>query len=183
MTYIITEEVFDKLLLEKVLPSTLLSKVEILSSGGYSAALSKASSILSYWQEPVILMVNAQSNNLDAVRAKRSFIYEILSATASDSLFKIVLIEPESEVLLFQDIDILKKMTAGKISELEFNAGKFNPRNTLMSLFGFKKPNERLKLMGKMDSQIVLAIQKTPIIQELMSHIIAANKILSPAIA
>ena len=179
MTYIVTEEAFDKLLLEKVLPSTLLSNVEILSSGGYSAALAKASSILSYWQEPVILMVNAQSNNLDAIRAKRSFIYEILSATASDSLFKIVLVEPESEVLLFQDIDILRKMTGGKISELEFNAGKFNPRNTLMSLFGFKKPNERLKLIDKMDSQIVLAIQKTPIIQELIRHVLAVNK-LSP---
>jgi hypothetical protein len=178
MTYIITEEAFDKALLEKILPSTLLTNVEILSSGGYSAALSKASSILSYWHEPVILMVNAQSNNMEAIRAKRSFIYEILSATASDALFKIVLVEPEFEVLFFQDIDILKKLTNGKVSELEFNSGRFNPKNTLMSLFGFKKSSQALKVIDRIDGQMITEMQQTPIIQELMSHIMAANSTL-----
>lgn len=176
MTYIITEEAFDKQLLEKVLPSAILAKVEILSSGGYSAALSKASSILSYWHEPIILIANAQSNNNEAIRAKRSFIYEILSATASDSLFKIVLVEPEFDVLFFQDMDILKKLTQGAISELDFNAGKFNPKSTLMTLFGFQKSNQRLKLIDKLDSQTVAMIQKTPVIQELIGHIMVSNK-------
>ena len=181
MTYIVTEEAFDKLLLEKVLPSAILANVEILSSGGYSAALSKASSILSYWHEPIILIANAQSNNNEAIRAKRSFIYEVLSATASDSLFKIVLVEPEFDVLFFQDIDVLRKLTHGKISELEFNAGKFNPKNTLMALFGFQKSSQRLKLIDKLDSQMVATIQKTPIIQGIMSHIMASNEVLSAA--
>lgn len=133
--YIITEGEFDLNLLMRVIPSELTSEVKFISAGGYSSALSLAKTLLGKTENMnsnIFLVVDADTNETTKIKDKTNFINHYIGYR--DHNFKLLLIVPEIEAVLFESKNLFKKVLNREISDLEIELGKVNPRETLKKL-------------------------------------------------
>ncbi len=142
--YIITEDDFNKDLVEMLVPEEYQGKVSVLSAGGYSAALSMARSILSSrHQSNTILVVDANSNNDDNIEEREDFIRSYMHLISNDDRFAILLQKPNIEVAFFEDKDALESLTGKDYSDLEFHLAKDNPKQNILDFLSLEASNKQ----------------------------------------
>lgn len=91
--FIIVEGEKDRQLLAAILPH-LAPTVKLVAAGGYSAALSKAATVLSYLHQNTLLILDADTNDDQAAAEKKQFIHDYLKSSRNGNRFELVLFKP-----------------------------------------------------------------------------------------
>jgi hypothetical protein len=161
-TYIITESITDRLLLEKLVSNN--ENVQFLDCSGYSSAISAASSILGRHQHRVILVVDANSNTEEAIKERYDFIdYMLGSKAIYKDEYKIALFAPQLESIFFEDKAIADQITGHTLSTEEYITGKFKPKEILK--------NQLQKIGNNLTDSIIEKLRELPKIKEINSFI------------
>jgi len=91
--YIIVEGELDRRLLIAILPQ-LASHIKLVAADGYSAAISKAATVMSYLHKDALLALDADTADDRAVAEKEQFVKDYLKSSRNDNQFELVLFKP-----------------------------------------------------------------------------------------
>ena len=172
-TYVITEGKSDRLLLEILLEiSPGHPDVQVVAAGGWSSADSLARSVLATTDHRVALVVDADT--IDSVQAdyRRRFLHHSLGEAGLPSRWRVLVIEPEIEVLLFKDPNLLQQMAGGPVDPTDLVKGMYEPRRTLEKLFPRKKRNDIYEKLRELDPA---TLRELPELKELRNFIEAIS--------
>jgi hypothetical protein len=134
---IVTEGQLDEALIGQLLrshPALRDLNIRVRAAGGRSAAQSKARTILTERREPVALVVDADTVDPRAVQQQRGFLEARLEQTAPPEEWRVILIVPEIEVLLFEDEKILQALVPQKPSPEDLIRARYEPKRVLERL-------------------------------------------------
>ena len=147
---LITEDELDAKLMEALLSSKSLKNVKCISAGGWSSADSLARSYLTDRDTRVAIIVDADSLDENTAEERKRFLKRSLGQIAESDRWRVVVIKPEVEALLFEDQEIIKGLIGTRPSANDFTRGSFEPKEALKGLLGNKpisKVYERLNLI------------------------------------
>lgn len=91
--YIIVEGEKDRRLLAAILPQ-LASHVKLVAADGYSAAISKAATVMSYLHKDTLLALDADTLDDRAAAEKQKFVNDYLKSSRNGNQFELVLFKP-----------------------------------------------------------------------------------------
>jgi len=91
--YIIVEGEQDRRLLAAIWPE-LASHIKLVAASGYSAALSKAATVLSYLHKDALLALDADTADDRVATEKEQFVKDYLKSSNNDNQFKLILFKP-----------------------------------------------------------------------------------------
>jgi len=131
--YIIVEGKTDATILDSVLSAKQDAvKPEIKTGNGRSSAISLARTMLvSREGSLVVLLLDADSTNPERVRELQVELEESLSDVSRETRFRVVLLEPSIESLLFHDRKGLEHAIGSAISETEEMQSRYDPKAVL----------------------------------------------------
>ncbi len=109
--------------------------LRVIESNYVGSSVSTARSILRDRDTAVALVTDAKPEELR--QTHRSIVY-LLSGVGCADLWKISLLVPETEVLLFQDRGVLRQLLGREPTEEELLRGQTEPRRTLEQALGFE---------------------------------------------
>jgi hypothetical protein len=103
--YLVTESREAANLLQRLLPSDLLPTVEIVSAGKKYAAPSLAGTIMSERSRPVLLLIDAESDNVAQAKEREQEIKAMLLPAASTAPYEVFVTVPSIEGVTQSDLD------------------------------------------------------------------------------
>jgi len=169
--YIITENGFDKKIIEKILPKNILSHTKLIESGGYSSAVSLARSVFLNGDAKVLLLLDAGTTDEDEIEKKEDFIINYFNLISSDSEYKILYFIPGIEELFFIDKNFIEKTFMIQINEFEFEILKNDPKSSLKKI---SKNDDYRKIIfnniNNLSDETITKIQKTNIVDEIIKY-------------
>ena len=111
--YVVVEGVFDKFLLEQILPEEIIAHNKIIVGNGDNLALSKARSLLIAADLPVVLIVDSDSTEPSIIEEKRDFMVQSLRQFSQPDHFQVIIAVPEIEAIFFSSRTIIEEMIQG----------------------------------------------------------------------
>jgi len=109
--FIIVEGELDRQLLAAILPA-LPAHIKLVAAGGYSAALSKAATVLAYLHQDALLALDTDTTDDQAALEKQQFVYDYLKGSRNGNQFELTLFRPTLLDYLTGYMDV---MTDGEI--------------------------------------------------------------------
>lgn len=103
--YLVTESREVANLLQQLLPSDLLLAVEIVSAGKKYAAASLAGTIMSERSRPVLLLIDAESDNVAQAREREQEVKAMLLPAASTAPYEVFVTVPSIASLIQSELD------------------------------------------------------------------------------
>jgi hypothetical protein len=103
--YLVTESREAANLLQQLLPADLLRSVEIVSAGQKYAAVSLAGTIMSERSRPVLLVIDAESDNVAQAKAREQEIRAMLLPAASAAPYEVCVAVPSIGSLIPDALD------------------------------------------------------------------------------
>lgn len=97
--YVVTESEAAASLFKRLLPAELLKDTGVVSAGAKYAAFSLASTILSERSRPVILVVDADSDDLAVVHEQKKTLEGLLLPAAATAVYKVCVAVPSVAAL------------------------------------------------------------------------------------
>jgi hypothetical protein len=92
--YLVTETAEAANILRKILPQNLLQDIEVVSAGAKYAAVSLAGTIMSERARPVLLIVDAESNDLNYAKEREQTLTGLLLPAASAAPYQVCVAIP-----------------------------------------------------------------------------------------
>jgi hypothetical protein len=162
---VITEGPADAALLEAVLAlDPNVADVRVVAAGGWSSADSLARSMLIHGREDVALVVDADSTDPVVVNERQRFLEGSLREVVPTAEWRVFVIAPEVEALLFEDPAVAETVAGRPLSEAELVRGRFQPREVLRQLLNGHSLTEA---MGRLRHLDLSPLQQLPIVREL----------------
>jgi hypothetical protein len=152
IAYIVTEGRFDQALLQAILPKDLVNEIQFIAAGGLSAIKSLARSLLAERRLPVIIVVDADSVDLESIQERRQGIEETVKSVASNITAKVVLAIPELEGIFFEDISPLTRWLGYQPHADIIASAAYEPHNVLMKLLAQSKAPDKRTLFSMIES-------------------------------
>ena len=97
--YIVVEGKQNANLLKQMLPVNFLPNIEIIGMSSWYAAFSLASTIMSERSRPVILIVNAQSNDSAHIQERIQNLESLMLPASSSAPYKAIVAVPSIEAI------------------------------------------------------------------------------------
>jgi hypothetical protein len=146
-------------ILEKLLPNELVQNIGFIAGSGRSSAHSLTSSILAAKKFPVALVLDADTDNEQAIQEQKEFLHEMLRYVSADIPFEIFFAVPEIEVLFFEERSFIEKLINHKVSNVEWKLARSKPKNYLKD---YNITSETI--LKILDQGIIETIRKHPLI-------------------
>lgn len=175
--HIVTEGHTDALLLTELLKpefDTDHNGIHIIEAGGRSGADSFARSVLATRDEPVALVVDADTVDPEGVVERRSFLEHSLGQVALHDRWKVFLVVPCLEALLFKDKAVLEGIVATQVSPEDLIRGEYDPKTVLQNLLKGKPLN--IILEQRLSQHDLSTIRDLPLIRELKAFLHEVSK-------
>jgi hypothetical protein len=102
IAFVVVEGQRDVDLLQKILPPDLSRDVSFVAGGGINGVQSMARSLVTTRPWPVAIMIDADSADLEAVRARRDSVAEVVISVAGRVPVEVIVAIPELEVIFFE---------------------------------------------------------------------------------
>jgi 5S rRNA maturation endonuclease (ribonuclease M5) len=171
---IVTEGEFDAEVLEKLLEGKRFEfNYKILPASGYSSALSKVKSLLTFRDKKIILLLDTDSTYETEMREKKEFVNSYINTNFNKEYFKVFWAEPELEVI-FLNKKFLTHLPHQKVSneiiknEEFLNVARDSPRKTLENLFN----TSREELIGLLSNKEIRdEFYKEGLIKEIVDYL------------
>ncbi len=172
---IITESDADRKLLMAILPKKYRTRVEFASGNGRSSAQSLAQSVLVVTERPVVLVLDSDTTDRESIEDLRGLIDFGMRAAAAGKPYKLILAEPEIEILLVSGKNALSTITQSKrIEKYEWAYAKQVPRKYLKEKLG-KETADFPNLLKNLPENVMEEIRKHPIVTEITNFLDAVD--------
>lgn len=174
---VVTEGPNDEALLRLLLPRAANGhSVEIIlrSGRGWSEAESLASSVLAGLREPVVLVVDADTRDERLIEERRRDLSDLLGMHGPESMWRVILMVPEMEALLFRDPSLLRSALGLELDERLLYRAKFEPRTVLEELLA-RVGLSYQQLLARLESSDLSIILEASEIRQIMDFSGAAD--------
>ena len=173
--YIFVEGETDVAILKKLLPTNLRKGVEIHAGGGVYGASTLAASFLAKRQQPVALVLDADTNDEHLIFERYDIARWSLEQASVNTPYEVLIAKPSIEAIFFQDQALLESVTHHKFTELEWRLASLQPLAILT-----KEPNGKLptvqKLLGSLNQESIEKLRQHPLIQSLTGFLASVIK-------
>lgn len=159
-TIILTEGKKDERLLQRLLDIQGGDGVEIIACSGKGSATSAARTMMSTRSERIILVLD-----MDAPGKGTSMENLRLLVGQDSDQFKLIMLEPEIEVLFFVDRNALAQALGNPISDVVWEIGMSAPKSTLTALLGKGPQHDPSTLLAS--PSLLAAMRNHPKIKEI----------------
>lgn len=132
--YIIVEGRTDQQFVRVLLPEKFRDNVNVVASGGKSAAISLCRSILVTRQKPTVLIVDSNTTDEREMSEQRIILNDLLLQAAGNAPYQIEFAVPEIESVLFCDAAVLESILGVAMTDGEKIAAKYNPKGVLADM-------------------------------------------------
>jgi hypothetical protein len=134
--YLVTEAPTDVALLEVCLkPERAEHPLSFYAPESKSEAESVARSFLAVRHEPVVLVLNTNTNHPGSIEEQRDYFEGMLARGGPPEMWRVCLAIPEIESCFFDDLDFVERLFQTKLSEGDRVRAEFQPRAMLEKLF------------------------------------------------
>lgn len=168
--YVITEGQTGVEILKHLLPPGLVKNVGFIVRDDAYSAHSMAVTILANSRIPVVLIIDADTNDEQLIHERLDFSRWSLKQAAVDVPFDVLLAKPSIEVVFFQDQSLLETVTQHKFTELEWKLAKLQPQALLANEPGGKLRAVQ-KLLRSLNKESLGVLRKHSLIQSLISFL------------
>ena len=146
---IITEGKFDAMVLEKLFEKELFRiNFQILPANGYSSALSKVKSLLTFRDKEIILLLDTDTIETSEIRQKEDFVNSYININLNKNNFKVFWAKPEFEIIFLNNNKFLIELTKTEINKDLLEFGKSSPKR-LLETISRKKTEDYIALLDK----------------------------------
>ena len=165
-TYIITERWSDAAVLKKMLPKPVLHNLIFIDGESPYGAESMANTLLAAKRLPVVLVINAKTNDELMIRERAEELNYLLRQASPGIPFKVLIAIPELEVVFFQERELLEELISKKLTDLEWHFAQHHPKELLENLQGSSTTFIETTL-NALDDQKLQVLRQSPLIEEL----------------
>lgn len=168
--YIVTKEITDIDIIRALLDDTLLEDVKFVNGVSQYGAESMARSLLLERRSPVLLIIDADTNDPDAIAAYHQDLEFLTRKVATGTPFKILQAVPTIEAIFLQDRTLFEQLINRQLTDLEWQLGQKDPKGLLDQL-----PEGTLHFIQSTLSQLTEPMRQTflqhPLIQEISTFL------------
>ncbi|MBE9217523.1 hypothetical protein [Dolichospermum flos-aquae] len=173
LSYIVLAGNKNQEILEKLLPKNLIQDVKIVGDSQYQVR-SLASSLIATRHIPVILILDANTDNESQIFEKTDLINYLLRRAAAKTPFQVSLAIPEIEIIFLQNKSLIEKIAQRQFNDLEWKFAQSKPKEFLETVLGTEKSiNE--KIFGNINDEEIKILQQHSLIQEIMIFLSSLN--------
>ncbi|AFZ56453.1 hypothetical protein H6G54_10330 [Anabaena cylindrica FACHB-243] len=167
LSYIVLEGNKNQEILEKLLPENLIQDVKIIVGDSQYEVRSLASSLLATRNTPVILVLDADTDNESQIFEKQDLINYLLRRASSGIPFQVSLAVPQIEIILIQDKSLIEKIAQRQFNDLEWKFAQSKPKEFLETVLG-KEQSINERIFSNINDEEIKILQQHPLIQEIM---------------
>src|SRR5436309_859747 len=109
--YVVVEGTTDVNLITRLLPPEVLQQTAVVAGGGRSNLTSVARTLLVTRRKPLVVLVDADTVDESSVLQRRREIEELIRQISAGVPFKVFIMVPEIEALLFRVPAALERIT------------------------------------------------------------------------
>ncbi|WP_349370363.1 hypothetical protein [Salinarimonas sp.] len=167
MTTLVTEGILDERLWRALLRATRQDGVRVLSAGGRSAAVSKANTILVLRDEPVALVLDADTSDRRLLENETATARFALQLGADDVPAEAFLIVPATEALYLSDDAFIAQMLGRPLTEVQRVRAEYEPQRVIRELLGadgVRRLVERLEADAQAAERIARSDAAAPVL-------------------
>lgn len=179
--YVVTEDEFDCMLLQRLLPEHLVRATSFEVSRHSAPSLSRT--ILAVEQKPVALLVDAHTNDETAIQERTDILHYLLQQAAAGVPFRVFLAVPEIETVFFQDQALLERLTHTRFTEREWKLARLSPKAFLTEVVAAQSASLE-HLVSSLSEDSISVLQQHPLVFELsafLDSVAAANSLEQPS--
>lgn len=165
---IITEGIFDKEFLEKVLPNEIIDDTRLIAGQGYSSSISKAKSISLHSKTQIFLIMDSDTSNEFEINEKKENILSVFRMLGKENQIYIFFFIPELEVVFLQD-DYFREKHLTNILKSKSNQ-LLSPSQLIKS-----KQINRFQLLEKIGKSEIESLRKNTYVKDLINLIKKTN--------
>ena len=165
--YVIIEGLFDKFLLEQILPEEILAYNKIIVGNGDTLALSKARSLLIAADLPVVLIVDSDSTEATSIEEKKDFMVQSLLQFSEPDHFQVILAVPELEIIFFSSRAMIEELIQGPITDQQWESAQYRPKRTLRAIL--QTENIQASLADLLTPVVINKLRKTALVQDIIN--------------
>ncbi|MFG6099804.1 hypothetical protein SPB21_31465 [Leptothoe sp. ISB3NOV94-8A] len=129
--YIVVEGPSDAEILRALLDETLLEDVKFINGEGKYGAETMARSLLLDRYLPVLLVIDADTSNSDAIHSYQQDLEFLTRSAAVGTPYKILQAIPTIEAVFLQDRPLFEQLIGRQFTDLEWQLGQKQPRELL----------------------------------------------------
>jgi hypothetical protein len=186
MAYIVTKCPKDAEILKKILPESLVQSVLFVNGESEYGAESMARKLLSSKRSPVVLVMDAKTNDAALIEERSNDLGFLMRQAAGGVPFKMAIAIPEIEVVFFHDRSLLEAMIQQPLTDLEWQLAQHHPKDLLEILpsgvDGFVEA-----AINDMSDSMIQTLHQHPLIQEIIRFLSHEGQLLrsetSPTLA
>ena len=157
----------NALVLRKLLEPEFGPELRVLGTDVFSESVSLARSVLSNRKAIVALVAGTRSTELQKIRELHRFLVYALVQIECPDLWKVVLVVPDTEVMLFQDRNVLRQVLGREPTDEELTRGQTEPVQLLEEVLGLKNNILRdEELCRRLASVDVSCLAEHPVVQQ-----------------
>lgn len=174
LSYIVLEGNKNQEILEKLLPKNLIQDVKIVVGESQYEVRSLASSLIATRHIPVILILDANTDNESQIFQKTDLINYLLRRAAAKTPFPVSLAIPEIEIIFLQNKPLIEKIAQREFNDLEWKFAQSKPKEFLETVLG-KEQSINEKIFSNINDEEIKILQQHSLIQEIMIFLSSLN--------
>ena len=128
---------------------------------------SLASSLIATRHIPVILILDANTDNESQVFEKRDLVNYLLRRAAAKIPFQVSLAIPEIEIIFLQNKPLIEKIAQREFNDLEWQLAQSKPKEFLEKVLG-KEQSISERIFSNINDEEIKILQQHSLIQEIM---------------
>lgn len=133
-----------------------------MAAGGKSAIISLAQSLLVTRHQPVAIVMDADSVEIERIHEQERIYYDLLRTRAMDVPFKVILAIPDIVFLFFEDPEVLKG-TGIQMTERDALEAKYRPQQTLERLLPKTGARSRSQFVQSLSDSAIERLAQLPL--------------------
>ena len=170
LSYIVLEGNKNQEILEKLLPKNLIQDVKIVVGDSQYEVRSLASSLIATRHIPVILILDANTDNESQIFEKRDLVNYLLRRAAAKTPFQVSLAIPEIEIIFLQNKPLIEKIAQREFNDLEWQLAQGKPKEFLETVLG-KEQSISEKIFSNINYEEIKILQQHSLIQEIIEFL------------
>jgi hypothetical protein len=179
--YIMAETPFNARLLQRLLGTMELPDYAVLHGGRKTGAVLRGSTVLNEWNEPVIVVVDADSVEPENIWEQESdYRYLLPAGNFPGAPAEVLMAVPQVEAVLFSDHEALACILGRELTEREKIEGEFRPRAVLDRLLA-DVGMDRDALLEAINPRAAARFATHPLIQSLARFVEHASAAITVA--
>lgn len=175
LSYIVLEGNKNQEIIEKLLPKKLIQDVTIVVGDSQYEVRSLASSLVATRHIPVILILDANTDNESQIFEKRDLVNYLLRRAGAKTPFQVSLAIPEIEIIFLQNKPLIEKIAQRQFNDLEWQLAQTKPKEFLETVLG-KETSINDTIFSNINDEEIKILQQHPLIQDLITFLSSLTK-------